>query len=231
MPTTEPTKRLQPEKRQRPKRPALLTDYIGPPVAPSGVPSDLEAYVLGLISSGAVQDRIQRELAASPTARLTIAIHDLDPRDATKYAFLTHSAGEERYFSGAVEGRVQDPQAVPVNAPPAPPRRLTPAPTDSFVACLHETCDTKGEDAALDYMYEVFHPLIIKDRDYARAERILSQVNVDSLPASVLTGLLMTTYAHKTNLGARDGFVSKVKARVGQLTDGAEIAPYLADLE
>ena len=221
MPADQSPDAPRPPRRRRPRQ-ALLTDYLGAP--------SVKDSLLSILGSGGVRERIEQQLAASPTARLALAIQDLDPGDASKRTFWTHTSSGEQYFTGASERASGDAQAAPATALPAEPRP-TPAPSDSFVVYLHETCETKGEDAALDYIYEVFHPLIIKGREFARAAGILSQVNVDTLPSGVLIGLLMTTYAHKASLDTRADFLARVKARLGQLPDGGTVAPYLADLE
>lgn len=222
MPTAEPPREPRPKKRRRCRNAWL------PSTAPrtSAILNDLFDKV---ISTGDVRDRVKRELCTGPTARLELAIQGLDPSDPSKGAFRAHPLGEEQYYAGAIEQK-GDVQAVTV-LPQIDKVRSKPALADSFVTCLHETYTLEGEGAALDYVYAVFHPLVIKDHEFDRVGRILSQVNVSDLSSSILVGLLMTTYAHKTNLGTRSDFFAKVKARIGQLPDGAELSPYLADLE
>jgi hypothetical protein len=229
MPPAEQPKLGRVVRRRRPK--ALLTDYMSDPaVAARTARGDIEEYVSRALASPDVRERIEKQLAASPTARLGVAVFDLDPSDAFKHAFQTHSPSGEQYFTGATERSVEDAQTVPVSAQRAKAQSAS-VPTDSFVGCLYEAYKGNGVDAAVDYVYEAFHPLIIQERDFPRAARILAQIKVDALPPSVLIGLLMTTYAHKTNLETRKDFFAQVKMRLIHLPEGGVISPYLDDLE
>lgn len=214
-----PAKTAQPPRHRR----RLVSDYIGGP--------DIVGLVRDILAKKGARARIADELAASVTARLTLAVQDINETNANDYDFHAYTSAGDRHYIGASEKCEGDAQSVPT----ADTGSVTPVAalpeTDEIVTTLRDVYRTQGEEPALDYLYETYHTLILDARDLGRADRILGQLPVEEFPTAILIGVLMTTHPHKKALSARPIVFARTKERLKQLPDGAENAPYLAGLE